>query len=103
MPYPHHIPLALDPPKPSYLPLDDVETLQLALDRMQQERDSWMVKYQIVATENVELRKLEIEDRPAKKMKVQENLFSSGTEFAHIPPTSGVWKSVVDKLVIEKL
>lgn len=42
-------------------------------------------------------------DRAGKRLRVQEDLFSSGTtDYSQIPQSSGAWKGLVDSLVKEK-
>ncbi|XP_050897221.1 uncharacterized protein LOC127104047 [Lathyrus oleraceus] len=109
MPYPRQEPLSLTVKEPSLIFMTDTEKLKIALTRVQQERDAWKNKYQIVHAENEELQRhlkqKNDEELANKKRKVQKDLFS----FNIVPvlgsdnrPTSGAWKMIVDKLVIEK-
>jgi hypothetical protein len=109
MPYPRQEPFSLTVKEPSLIFMTDAEKLKIALTRVQRERDAWKNKYQIIHVENEELQRhlkqRNDEELANKKRKVQEDLFSSSI----IPvlgsdnrPTSGAWKMIVDKLVIEK-
>jgi hypothetical protein len=89
--------------------MTDTEKLKVTLTRMQRERDAWKNKYQIVHAENKELQRhlkqRNDEELANKKIKVQEDLLSSSIRSvpsSDDPPTSGAWKMIVDKLVVEK-
>ena len=90
--------------------LTDAEKFQIALTQMQQERDAWKNKYQIVEFENSEIQKLlkqrDEEDSTNRKRKAQVDLFSSSpilpADYSNVPATSGVWKSFVDNIVMGK-
>lgn len=89
--------------------MTDTEKLKIALTRVQREKDAWKNKYQIVHAENEELQRhlkqRNDEELANKKRKVQKDLFSSSIIPVHGSdnrPTSGAWKMIVDKLVVEK-
>lgn len=89
--------------------MSDAEKLKFALTMRQQERDAWKNKYQIVHVENEELKRQlkqrNDEDLANKKIKVQEDLLSSSIKQvpgSDNPPTSGAWKMIVNKLMVEK-
>lgn len=57
MPYPRQEPLSLTVKEPSPIFMTDTEKLKVALNRMQQEKDAWKNKYQIVHAENEEIQR----------------------------------------------
>ncbi|XP_050895429.1 uncharacterized protein LOC127102056 [Lathyrus oleraceus] len=105
MPYPRHEPFPIANREPTLIFMIDTEKLQIALTKVQQERDAWKNKYQFVNNENEQiqkhLKKKNEEELSKKKRKVQEDLFSSSIQL-DTPPTSVAWKLIVDKLVLEK-
>lgn len=108
--YPRQEPLHVTDKCPTLVFLTDVEKLQIALTKMQKERDSWKNKYQIVEFENSEIQKLlkqrDEEDSSNKKRKAQVDLFSSSpilpADYSNVPATSGVWKSIIDNIMLGK-
>lgn len=81
MPYPLHEPFPKAAREPTLIFMIDVEKLQIALTRVQRERDTWKNKYKFVNNENEELqkhlKKKNEEEFASKKRKVREDLFSS--------------------------
>ncbi|XP_050916553.1 uncharacterized protein LOC127131681 [Lathyrus oleraceus] len=109
MPYHRQEPLSLTVKEPSFVFMIDTEKLKISLTRVQRERDAWKNKYQIFHAENEELQRhlkqRNDEELANKKRKLQEDLFSSSIRpipGSYNPPTSGTWKMIVDKLVVEK-
>ena len=105
MPYRRHEPLPIVARESTLIFMSDVENLQIALRKVQRERDAWKNESQFVNNENEELqkhlKKKNEEELTNNKRKVQEDLFSSSIH-PDTPPTPVAWKLIVDKLVIEK-
>lgn len=88
-----------------------MKELQEDLDRMKQERDDWEDKFHTSHLEKEELQKqlkekddlIELlEQHVVKRSKDQEDLFSSNNSSCTHLPTFGVWKGIIDQLMIEK-
>ncbi|XP_050877397.1 uncharacterized protein LOC127081157 [Lathyrus oleraceus] len=108
IPYRRQERLSLTIKKPSLIFMTGTEKLKIALTRVQQERDAWKNKYQIIHAENKELQRhlkqRNDEEIANKKRKVQDDLFSSSiipVPGSNNPPTSCAWKMIVDKLMVE--
>lgn len=78
---------------------------------MKQEKDAWEDKFHTSNLKKIKLQKklkekddlIELlEQRAMKRSRNQENLFSSNISSSTHLPTSGVWKGIVDQLVMEK-
>ncbi|XP_050898392.1 uncharacterized protein LOC127105264 [Lathyrus oleraceus] len=115
------MPYALEkPPFPyaitssSTITIENREEFQEILDRLKLERDTWEGKYHVLNDKKMKMEQqlkekddlIEIlEQQAVKKQEEQEGLLLSKVqpfhEYSSIPPTSGAWKGIVDKLMIE--
>ena len=104
MPYPRQDPIIPTPLRTTYLPPDDVEKLQAAVESLTRERDLWKNRTQIVEEENSELRgqldAIDEEDRRGKRPRGQEDLFSSCS--CDDSQSAAVWKERADSLAKEQ-
>ncbi|XP_050916653.1 uncharacterized protein LOC127131791 [Lathyrus oleraceus] len=111
------------PEKPSFpyvitssstIPIENREEFQEILARLKLERDTWEGKYHVLNDKKMKMEQqlkekddlIEIlEHQVVKKQEEQEGLLISRVqpfhEYSNIPPTSGAWKGIVDKLMIE--
>ncbi|XP_050908683.1 uncharacterized protein LOC127122385 [Lathyrus oleraceus] len=98
----------------STIPIENKEEFQEVLDRLKLERDTWEGKYHVLNDKKMKMEQqlkekddlIEIlEPQVVKKHEEQECLLLSKVqpflEYSSIPPTSGAWKGIVDKLMIE--
>ncbi|XP_050889168.1 uncharacterized protein LOC127094371 [Lathyrus oleraceus] len=98
----------------STIPIENREEFQEVLDRLKLERDTWKGKYHGLNDKNMKMEQqlkekddlIEIlEQQAVKKHEEQEGLLLSKVrpfhEYSSIPPTSGAWKGIIDKVTIE--
>lgn len=115
------IPYALEKPSfpfaitsSSTIPIENREDFQEVLDRFKLERDNWEGKYHVLNDKKMKMEQqlkekddlIEIlEQQAVNKNEQQKVLLLSKVhpfhEYSSIPPTSGAWKGIVDKLMIE--
>jgi hypothetical protein len=115
------MPYALEKPSFPYaitssstIPIENREEFQEILARLKLERDTWEGKYHVLNDKKMKMEQqlkekddlIEIlEQQAVKKQEEQEDLLLSKVhpfhEYSNIPLTSGAWKGIIDKLMVE--
>ncbi|XP_050878241.1 uncharacterized protein LOC127082062 [Lathyrus oleraceus] len=96
------------------IPIDNMKEFQEILAKLKLERDTWEGKYHVLNDKKVKMeQQLKekddlihiLEQQAVKKQEEQEGLLISKVqpfhEYSNIPPTSGAWKGIIDKLMVE--